>query len=56
MKTLEKLKFPKLENEYLENIIRQLIHQYNVIQIFFTKEKYSAFSCLIINIESSIDA
>lgn len=56
MKTLEKLKFPKLENEYLENIIRQLIDQYNVIQIFFTKEKYSAFSCLIINIESNIDA
>jgi len=55
MKTLEKLSFPKLENEYLENILRQLIHQYNVIQIFFTRQQYSEFSCLIINIESNID-
>lgn len=56
MKTLEKLSFPKLENEYLENILRQLIHQYNVIQMFFTRQQYSEFSCLIINIESNIDA
>lgn len=56
MKTLEKLSFPKLENEYLENILRQLIHQYNVIQIFFTRQNCSGFSCLIINIESNIDA
>lgn len=56
MKTLEKLSFPKLENEYLENILRQLIHQYNVIQIFFTRQKCSGFSCLIINIESNIHA
>lgn len=56
MKTLEKLSFPKLENEYLENILRQLIHQYNVTQIFFTRQQYSEFSCLIINIESNIDA
>lgn len=56
MKTLEKLSFPKLENEYLENILRQLIHKYNIIQMFFTSHKSSAFSYLIINIESNIDA
>ncbi|MFV8465532.1 hypothetical protein [Flavobacterium sp. LB1P62] len=56
MKTLEKLKFPKLENDYLENILRQLVRQYNVIQMFFTRQQYSEFSCLIINIESNIDA
>jgi hypothetical protein len=56
MKTLEKLSFPKLENEYLENILRQLIHKYDIIQMFFTRHKSSAFSCLIINIEKNTDA
>jgi hypothetical protein len=56
MKTSKKLSFPKLENEYLENILRQLVHQHTIIQIFFTRQKYSRFSRLIINIESSIDA
>lgn len=35
MKTLEKLSFPKLENEFLENILRQLANQHNIIQMFF---------------------
>lgn len=56
MKTLKKLSFPKLENEYLENILRQLIHKYNIIQMFFTRHKSSAFSYLVIHIESNIDA
>lgn len=56
MKTSKKLSFPKLENEYLENILRQLVNQHTIIQIFFTREKYSGYSCLIINIESNIDA
>ena len=56
MKTSKKLSFPKLENEYLENILRQLVNQHTIIQIFFTREKYSVYSCLIINIESNIDA
>ena len=56
MKTSKKLSFPKLENEYLENILRQLFNQHTIIQIFFTRKKYSEFSCLIINIESNIDA
>ncbi|TDE01540.1 hypothetical protein [Flavobacterium sandaracinum] len=56
MKTLEKLTFPKLENEYLENILRQLVNQYTIIQIFFTKGQSSAFSYLIIHTEKGIDA
>lgn len=56
MKTSKKLLFPKLENEYLENILRQLVNQHTFIQIFFTRQKYSGYSFLIINIESNIDA
>lgn len=56
MKTSEKFTFPKLENEYLENILRQLVNQYNIIQMFFTRQESSAFSYLIIHIENSIDA
>ena len=56
MKTSKKISFPKLENEYLENILRQLINQYNIIQMFFTKQPSSMFSHLIIHIEKNIDA
>ena len=56
MKTIEKLSFPKLENEYLENILRQLINQYAIIQMFFSKQESSVFSFLIINIENNMDA
>ncbi|MDI1304985.1 MAG: hypothetical protein PSX42_09115 [bacterium] len=56
MNTSEKLVFPKLENEYLENILRQLVNQYTIIQMFFTREQSSVFSHLIIIIENSIDA
>lgn len=56
MKTLEKLTFPQLENEYLENILRELVGKYNIVQVFFTRAQSSLFSKLIINIESSIDA
>jgi hypothetical protein len=56
MKTLEKLSFPKLENEFLENILRQLVNQYAVIQIFFTKQELSLHALLIINLEKKIDA
>ncbi|PRZ23448.1 hypothetical protein [Flavobacterium granuli] len=55
MKTLEKLKFPKLENEYLENILRQLINQHNIIQLFFTKQPSPLFSNLIIHIDKNSD-
>jgi hypothetical protein len=56
MKTSEKLSFPKLENEFLENILRQLVNQYTIIQMFFTGTTSSVFSHLIIYIESNRDA
>ncbi|PJJ10695.1 hypothetical protein CLU83_4151 [Flavobacterium sp. 1] len=56
MKTSEKLLFPKLENEFLENILRQLVNQHTIIQMFFTKQPSSVYSYLIIHIEKNIDA
>lgn len=56
MKTIEKLTFPQIENEYLENILRELAGKCNIVQMFFTRIHSSGFSKLIINIESSIDA
>ncbi|WP_338648492.1 hypothetical protein V5J73_06875 [Flavobacterium sp. KS-LB2] len=56
MKTSKKLSFPKLENEYLENILRQLVNQHTIIQIFFTRQTSFVFSYLIIHIEKNIDA
>lgn len=56
MKTSEKLSFPKLENEFLENILRQLANQYTISQMFFTKQPSRMFSHLIIHIEKNIDA
>lgn len=56
MKTSQKLLFPKLENEFLENILRQLVNQHTIIQIFFTKEPSPLFSELIIHIDKNSDA
>lgn len=56
MKTSKKLTFPKLDNEFVENILRQLVNQYSVIQIFFSKNHSSVFSHLIIHIEKNSDA
>jgi hypothetical protein len=56
MKTLEKLSFPKLENEFLENILRQLVNQHNIIQMFFTKQPSCVYSYLLIHIEKNMDA
>ena len=55
MKASKKLTFPKLDNEFVENILRQLVNQYNVIQIFFSKNPSSVFSHLIIHIEKNSD-
>jgi hypothetical protein len=52
MKTTEKLSFPKLENEFLENILRQWVNQYTIVQLFFTKEPAPLFSQLIIHIKN----
>lgn len=56
MKTSEKLLFPKLDNEFLENILRQLVNRQNIIQMFFTKQHASIFSHLIIHVEKNMDA
>lgn len=56
MKTSKKLSFPKLENEFLENILRQLVNQHTIIQMFFTRPPSFVFSYLIIHIEKNIDA
>ena len=56
MKTSKKITFPKLENEYLENILRQLVNKHNVIQMFFTKNTSSVLSHLIIHIDNNSDA
>ncbi len=56
MKTATKIVFPKIENEYIENILRQLVNQYKIVQIFFTKQSAPAFSHLIIHTENSADA
>lgn len=55
MKTSEKITFPELQNEYLQNILRQLVQQYNIVEMFFTRQQSSVFSYLIIHIENSID-
>src|SRR3970040_2994647 len=52
MKTSAKLLFPKLENEFLVNILRQLVNQYTIVQLFFTKEPAPLFSQLIIHIKN----
>lgn len=56
MKTSKKITFPKLENEFLENILRQLVNQHNIIQIFFIKNTSSLFSHLIIHTKKNSDA
>lgn len=56
MKTSKKLSFPKLENEFLENILRHLVNQHTIIQMFFTRQTSFVFSYLIIHIEKNIDA
>ncbi|MGV8993826.1 MAG: hypothetical protein ACOH1O_06970 [Flavobacterium sp.] len=56
MKTSKKITFPKLENEFLENILRQLVNQQNIIQMFFTKNISFVFSHLIIHTQENSTA
>jgi hypothetical protein len=56
MKTTKKPSFPKLENEFLENILRQLVNQYTIAQMFFTRQELSSPSQLVINLEKKTDA
>lgn len=54
MKTSEKLSFPALENEYLENILRQLVSKHAVLQLFFTRTPN--FAQLVVHVGNSSDA
>ena len=56
MKTFEKLAFPQLNNELVENILKQLLNQYTIIQMFFTKGQAATVSHLIIHVEKNADA
>jgi len=53
MRTSKKITFPVLQNEYLENILRQLVHQHAIINIFYTPQA-SGLSHLIIHLEHSL--
>ena len=55
MKTSEHLSFSKLENEFLEDTIKQLNQQYLIIQIFYNKNVHSQDSHLILNLEHKKD-
>lgn len=53
MKSLKKTTFPELENEFLEDVLRQLVNQYNIVQMFFTRNTHAVFSYLIIHIDQN---
>lgn len=55
MKILKQTVFAKLDNDLLENILEQMIKQYNVIQIFYTKDHVETTSHLVIHLYKSQD-
>ncbi|KQM36498.1 hypothetical protein ASE55_04110 [Chryseobacterium sp. Leaf201] len=55
MKTSNQLLFSKLENEFLEDAIKQLNQNYIIIQIFYNKSIHSQDSHLIIHLEHKTD-
>ena len=42
-----------MENEFLEDVLRQLVNQYKIVQMFFTKNTHSVFSYLIIQTDQN---
>lgn len=56
MKSLKKTTFPELENEFLEDVLQQLVNQYKIVQMFFTKNTHTVFSYLIIHIDQNSNA
>ena len=56
MKTQKKSPFSILANEFLENILNQLVHNYSVVQIFYKQEKNSPKSHLLISVSKNADA
>lgn len=55
MKTSNQLSFSKLENEFLEDAIKQLNQDYIIIQIFYNKSVHSQDSHLIIHLQHKND-
>lgn len=56
MKTPKKSLFPILANEFLENTLNQLVHDYSIVQIFYKQEKNSTKSHLLISVSKNADA
>lgn len=56
MKTPNKSPFSVLANEFLENTLNQLIHDYSIVQIFYKQEKSSTKSHLLISVSKNADA
>ncbi len=56
MKACYQLSFPQLTNELVENILKQLLNQYSIIQMFFTKGQAATVSYLIIRVEKNAGA
>ncbi|KQS89234.1 hypothetical protein [Chryseobacterium sp. Leaf394] len=56
MKTPKKSSFSVLANEFLENTLNQLVHDYSIVQIFYKQEKNSTKSHLLISVSKNADA
>lgn len=56
MKTLKPLSFPALENEYLESILLQMINRYDIVQMFYNKQKSDTKKQLVIHLRPKKDA
>jgi len=56
MKTSKQPSFPMLENEFLENILRQTVSHYAVIQVFYNKPKPGKQAVLVIHLQQKQDA
>lgn len=56
MKASYQLSFPQLNNELVENILKQLLNQFSIIQMFFAKGQAATVSYLIIRVEKNVDA
>lgn len=56
METSKPLSFQLLGNDYLENILLQLVNRYSIVQMFYNKQKSAAESHLVIHLRQKKDA
>ncbi|AYN00235.1 hypothetical protein [Chryseobacterium sp. 3008163] len=56
MKTPNKSPFSVLANEFLENTLNYLVHDYSIVEIFHKQEKNSTKSHLLISVSKNADA